>query len=81
MKQTWNMMIAIVLIYVATFLPYQQAFNIVTAHDEFTEIFLNCVFGIDMILTFFTAYYDRGSMVVDPKLIFMNYITGKRVST
>jgi len=65
--------------YTALFLPFKIAF---VEDNEFPtwEIFdylIDAIFLADIVINFFSAYYDEfNNVVVNPKLICKRYITG-----
>lgn len=80
-KKYWNLLMIILLIYVATYVPYSICFN--QPSDELTtgeiiDIIVDVLFFIDIIVNFLSAYDDpkSGQQIVDLKLIAMKYIKG-----
>lgn len=77
-KIAWNLIIVILLIYTATFVPYRVAFlgndtDLIATLDILTD----ALFGIDIAVNFLSAYEknDR-SIEMNPIRIFLNYIKG-----
>ncbi|CAG9311826.1 unnamed protein product [Blepharisma stoltei] len=77
-KMFWNLFIIILLLYTATLLPYNIAFN--DNYDQefwfyIDDVMLNVLFGVDIIFTCFTAYHDDdGTFITDRKKIVMKYL-------
>ena len=64
--------------YTATILPYRVCF-IEENIDFFTnfDMIMNIVFGIDIVVSFISAYYDEDNILVtNIKFIALNYIKG-----
>lgn len=64
-KNYWNGIIIFFMIYTATILPYRVCF--VETTDTFYEIFdllMNIIFGLDILISFFSAYYDEDNILV-----------------
>lgn len=62
--------------YVVIFLPYKFGFvtsSTTTVWDYF-DIMVDCAFGVDIILTFFTPFYEQNKMITSHKKIAINYI-------
>ena len=63
--------------YIVTFMPYYMVFDKKTNSRDFIEILLNVIFIIDMILMFFSAFYDhKDRLVNNHKDIAWSYIKG-----
>lgn len=64
-KGVWNAVIIFFMIYTATILPYRVCF--VDDYSSFYYHFdyvMNIVFGIDILVTFLSAYYDDDNVMV-----------------
>jgi hypothetical protein len=73
----WNIIIMILLIYVATFLPIRTAFFDSDPPGLFEfELLIDVLFFIDVYVNFVTAYIDKntGFLEVRPSKIAKNYI-------
>eukprot|EP01043_Picozoa_sp_COSAG02_P028168 COSAG02_NODE_1695_length_11271_cov_8.120659_8_plen_832_part_00 len=75
----WDSLSAIAIAYSALAVPYRMAFDLTVTGSA--EIFDRCVdvsFMLDMVLTFFTAYYDADAekMVTNRGQIAENYLKG-----
>ena len=76
-KLRWDIYIMVMMVMAAIFTPWQLAF---VEDDTLGWIILNCTidvsFLIDIIVTFFTAYYDEKAMnkVTDKKVIAKGYL-------
>mgnify|MGYP006120567061 CR=1 FL=1 len=80
-KRFWNVLIILLLLYVATYVPYdicfQPASELPYNFFKFFDLFVDGLFFIDIIVNFLSSYDDvRGLPVIEPKLIAKNYITG-----
>ena len=75
----YDMLLFLLEIYSLVFIPYDLAF---TLHSSYTlgwkfllNLLIDCMFIIDIILGFFTAYYNNEeTLIVDIPLISVNYI-------
>jgi len=77
-KKKWDLLIATMLIFTALVSPYRIAFvDVDTLEWTVIETMIDCIFGIDLALNFFFAYYDQEDNVVDKrKKIAMDYFYG-----
>ena len=77
-KRFWNIIIILLLIYTASFVPVKTAFFDDDPHGlaEFEQV-LDALFMLDLIIQFFSAYQDpsTGFIEVRPKMIAKNYIS------
>ena len=79
LKQAWDVMIMILLVYSCFQVPYSMAFddNVDTNHMSPTyvaDVLLDVIFMVDVVLCFFTAYYDvKGMLVKDLRKISKRY--------
>ena len=66
------------LIFTALVSPYRIAFVDVDSIEwTVIETMIDCIFGVDLLLNFFFAYYDDNDDIVDGrKRIAMDYIRG-----
>jgi hypothetical protein len=74
---SWNIILAALLIYTATVMPYRLAFIEPVMYDGwfYVELMVDIGFFIDVWANLFTAYYTSdGYLVVDRKSIFMTYL-------
>jgi len=56
-RSAWDFYMSIVLIYVAIFVPYRVSFlTDLNGFLKYLDIFIDCSFGLDIILNFVTAY-------------------------
>ncbi|CAD8166109.1 unnamed protein product [Paramecium octaurelia] len=79
LKQTWDAVIFIVLIYICIFTPYKMGF----INDEEYPVWdsfenqIDFIFMADILFTFLCSYYDEeNNLITDPKLIAINYLKG-----
>lgn len=73
----WNMLIMVCVGYIVTFMPYYMVFDKESSFRDITEYVLNVIFIIDMILMFFSTFYDsRGDIVSNHKQIAIAYLKG-----
>ena len=78
LKQFWQYIMIFLMLYVALILPYYLIFvnNVVFEWDLIDNI-INYLFWFDMILCFFSAYYnDEGELVHDFENVSINYLKG-----
>jgi Ion transport protein len=77
-KKKWDMLITLMLLFTAVVSPYRIAFVEVDSEAwTIVESMTDGIFGIDLILNFFYAYYDSQDEVVDSrKKIAMSYLKG-----
>jgi hypothetical protein len=54
----WNMLIMVCVGYIVTFMPYYMVFDHENLARTIIEYVLNFIFILDMILMFFSSYYD-----------------------
>lgn len=76
----WDVMLILVLSYTCLIMPYRIAF-LSDYDDEIQWTIMDwttdCIFYVDIIVNFFSAYYDvEDELVVSKKKIFINYISG-----
>ena len=76
-KTVWNIIVIVLLAYTSTFVPYQVAF---VDQDSSFEVFLNylvdLLFGVDILVNFFSAYEKNHRVETRLKPIAKNYLTG-----
>ena len=77
-KTAWNIIIILLLLYTAIFVPFKIAF-IIEADGLIMKCFewlVDILFGIDIFINFISAYEDRNAnkMIFDRKKIAVNYI-------
>lgn len=79
-KKKWDLLIVVCLLYMSIILPFRIAFE--ESDDEewgpydIVELIMNIIFFLDIVLNFFTAYYDENeNLELDKKKIAKNYIT------
>jgi ABC-type antimicrobial peptide transport system permease subunit len=78
-KKNWQVLMLVLLLYVASIVPYNVCFNQPTDHLTIGDIFdgfIDFLFFIDIIVNFISAYEDpaSGTLVTDLKKIASNYI-------
>ena len=66
----WSFIIGILLIWTAIYLPYRLAFleDDVPLGFWIMELLIDILFGCDIIINFFIAYYDNENVLVVSKL-------------
>ena len=73
-KKLWDLLIALLILYSAIVTPYDIAFSNSNNVNVF-EIFIDIFMGIDIILTFFSAYTDdEENLVKNQKKIIKRYL-------
>jgi hypothetical protein len=78
-KQIWDTIISLLLLTTCIYTPVMIAFNMSSSVDDrdWLSSFIDIMFLIDMIFTFFTANYNKDMDLVDDKrIIAKNYLTG-----
>ena len=81
-KNTWEVIISLSLMIACTTTPVYIAFHETDLSGELTSweilnIVLDCIFGIDIIVMFFSAFHDDEFHLIDElKPIAMNYLRG-----
>ena len=85
-KRWWCFIMVVLLLYVATYVPYNICFNfdLIKSQNErwgfieYLDILVDIIFICDMIVTFMSAYEDTttGLIVTDHKLIAKHYLKG-----
>mmetsp|Transcript_34187 Transcript_34187/g.6166 ORF Transcript_34187/g.6166 Transcript_34187/m.6166 type:complete len:108 (+) Transcript_34187:406-729(+) len=73
-KTIWDFIIVLLLVYTATVMPFKFAFIDDDSDWLIAEIMIDVLFLTDVVLTFFSAYYDdSGNIITDRKKIAINY--------
>ena len=81
-KQAWDLLCLVLLLYCSFYVPYSLAFDTSSLGDsssptDVVDLLINCIFMIDIGLTFLTAYYDKqGFLVKDMRRISAAYLEG-----
>jgi hypothetical protein len=78
-RTIWDGLSAIAIIYSALFVPYRTAYEIeISGSEKVFDRMVDASFLIDMVLTFFTAYYDaeKEIMITDKGKIATTYLKG-----
>lgn len=80
-KRLWDVYIGSLLIYTALLVPYRLAFEDDTPVGWFAfDLYLDSMFMLDILLNFFTGYYDKedelSGPIMDCKKIALNYLKG-----
>lgn len=74
-KTIWDFIIVLLLVYTATVMPFKFAFIEDDSDWLVLEIMIDLLFFLDVIITFFSAYYDdAGNIITDRRKIALNYI-------
>lgn len=77
LKSIWNGIVSILLLYTATIMPLSMAFFESDTQDVWfsIDIILDCLFFIDIIITFNSAFYDNcGVLISNRKEITFRYL-------
>lgn len=73
----WNLLMSLLIFYAISFMPYGMVFMPDNKKKETFENYMNYLFIIDILVNFFTAYYNKeGELVKSLKLISFNYVKG-----
>ena len=76
-KLCWDVIGFLLIVYQAVLVPYQIGFDIETEGDlKNMEYFVQAFFVIDILLNFSTAYYHKGTLVVNRRMIAKQYMMG-----
>ena len=77
-KKLWDSLIAIVILYSSICTPYKLAFIDSNSNKEdVVDIIVDVLLGIDLVLNFFSAYYDsEENLVKSRKKIIIKYLKG-----
>ena len=72
----WNILVLLMIIFISITVPYRIPFEDQTPPEWlFTDIVMDTLFIIDVILNFFTAYEDdNGELISDHKKIVVAYL-------
>jgi hypothetical protein len=74
-KHVWDLWVVFLLIYTALIVPYKVCFEDDTSDGQFIfDLIVDFSFMIDIVMTFFTAYEERGVLVVSRTHIAKNYL-------
>ena len=75
-SQIWSLVIAALLIYTATYMPYKTCFvDESTLKDEIIDWFVDVCFMFDILVNFLQATENSdGSWIIQPKIIARNYL-------
>lgn len=77
-KNIWNVIIIFYMLYTSSILPYRVCF--VEEYSSFYYNFdfvMNIIFGLDIIVSSFSAYYDDDNVLVtNNRYIAINYLKG-----
>lgn len=63
-----------ILLFTCCATPYRLAFNKDTIAWVYVDSFIDLCFFIDLIINFFSAYYDDEFMLIDDKKVLLNQI-------
>lgn len=76
-KLFWDIFILVFILYTATVVPFTVSFEYSDDYITYFDTFVDCMFIIDIILTFFTTYIDeKGNLVTNLKKIRLDYLKG-----
>ena len=76
-KLTWNMVVVVLLIYTAIFVPYKVAFvEEPSKSDKVIDYIIDILFTIDIFINFMSGYEDEeeGKVIKNIRLIAMSYL-------
>lgn len=75
LKSIWDSIILICILYTSAMVPFLVAFQVQHKIIVIIDTFVDCMFIIDIILTFFTTYVGPdGEFVTNSKMIRKNYM-------
>ena len=76
-KQFWDVLIACLVLYSSVVTPYKIAFKENNTKEDTSDIIIDLILLIDIILNFFCAYYDKEeNLVKNHKQIVIKYLQG-----
>jgi hypothetical protein len=77
-KTIWNVIVLFFILFLAITTPYRIPFEDITTEAWIvTDISIDCLFIVDLIFNFFTAYEDdNGELVIAKSRIVANYLRG-----
>jgi hypothetical protein len=81
-KRGWNVIMILLLAYVATFVPFNICFNLDFTGElstmDIVDAIVDILFAVDIVINFLSTYEDPATQipVIDIKKIASNYITG-----
>lgn len=77
-RSTWDVYLCFLLMYVAAFVPYRVSYMTdLTGAIQVIDACVDCSFGFDILLNFFTAFSrPDGILVWDMKMIAIRYLKG-----
>jgi hyperpolarization activated cyclic nucleotide-gated potassium channel 2 len=73
-KLGWDLLMMLIILYQALMVPFILAFNDAHAYYPEVDFGIYIVFFMDILIGFNTAYYLKGALILDRKLIAKNYI-------
>ena len=75
---SWSLLMTFMLIWTAFYVPFRLAFLDEVAEWLFIlELCIDCIFMLDILFTFFTAYYEDKEILITNKCkIITNYLKG-----
>jgi hypothetical protein len=76
-RQAIDLLSFIIIIFISLYIPFVFSFAITTSrHFTYFEASLDIWFILEIILNFFTGYYEKGILIMERKKIFKNYMKG-----
>ena len=77
LKSIWDSIILICILYTSAMVPFLVAFQVQHPIIVIIDTIVDCMFIVDIILTFFTTYVGAdGEFVTNSKMIRKNYMKG-----
>ncbi|KAK3240332.1 hypothetical protein CYMTET_49822 [Cymbomonas tetramitiformis] len=74
-RRYWDSVVGLLCIYCAIAVPINIAFALVkTLLSQVLDRVVDCVFVLDIVMNFFTGYYDRGMIIMDQTQVGQQYI-------
>lgn len=65
----------VLMMIISIYMPFVISFDVDTSGTfDLFELFIDCWFTLEVIINFFTAYYEKGILIVDLRKIFWNYL-------
>jgi hypothetical protein len=67
----------LLLIIISIYVPFMISFDVsTTGAFEYFEMFIDIWFLLEIIANFFTGFYNKGILIINLKLIIINYLKG-----
>jgi voltage-gated potassium channel Kch len=76
-KIAWDLFVGVLIVYSVIIVPWRLAFEEPASGAMVgLDSFVDCAFGVDIVLTFFTSYMHKGRRITDRRKIAKRYLRG-----